>query len=367
MKVAVIVSTYPPYRGGMGNLARDHAEALARAGHDVTVMAPVRSCEIGETDLKCLLLRPFLRYGNAAWAPQLLWRLIGFDAVELHYPFFGGAEAVWLWKRLFGRRKRLTVVYHMDAVGRGFARIVFSWHRRLFLKRILAAADHIVCTSRDYLASSQAGMFANDARLTEIPPGVDTRRFAPVIARAPRSAVFVGGLDRAHYFKGVEILLEAFQSVTAGFPDARLFIVGDGDLRPRYERRAVALGLGDKVRFLGRLGDAEKIEAYRSASFHVLPSIDRSEAFGMVTQEAAVSGLASVVSDLPGVRTTVEEGKTGLIVPPGDAARLAEAMRRLFADPEATGRLGAAARERAVRLYASDRVGRLIVDTVVGT
>lgn len=354
MRVAVVVSTYPPYPGGMGNVAYAHAEALRRAGHDVTVLAP----GIG--------LRPLYRIGNAAVVPQLLWRLIGFDVIELHVPFFGGAEWVWLWKRLFGRGTRLVIMYHMDTVGRGPAAAVFATHRNLFLEPLLKAADRIIVTSRDYLVSSLASYLTEDPRIREVPLWVEAERFTPDPSkRDVKTAIFVGGLDSAHYFKGVDILLEAFSKTLASVPDARLVIVGDGDLRGTYERRAKELGLAGNVRFAGKAPDAELRDLYIRSLFHVLPSVDRSEAFGLVTLEAAASGIPSVVSDLPGVRAVVEQGKTGLIVPPGDASALSEAMTGLFLDPDRAAGMGAAARERVLARYARRQVETLLVEAVL--
>jgi glycosyltransferase involved in cell wall biosynthesis len=344
MRIAVVVSTFPPYKGGMGNVARFHADALRAAGHDVTVFAP----DLGA--------RPLFRIGNAACIPQLWWKLRGFEAVELHYPFFGGAEWVWLWKKTFGRRTKLVVMYHMDTVGRGAIGLVFRLYRAVFLKRVLAAADAIVTASRDYLGSSQAAAFAVDPRVVEIPLAADAAKFHPAVARDPNRALFVGGLDRAHYFKGVDILLEAFARAAADVAEARLTIIGDGDLRPKYEARAKLLGVEDRVEFAGALDDASLADRYRSAAFLVLPSIDRSEAFGLVTVEAALSGTPAVVSDLPGVRGVIEDGRTGLLTEPGNAAALSEAMRALFLDPALAAEMGRAARARALERYASEAV-----------
>lgn len=352
MRVAVVVSTYPPYRGGMGNAAAAHAAALRAAGHEVTVFAPGQD------------RRPLFRLGNSAVAPQLLWQLRGFDAVELHYPYFGGAEWAWLWKRTFGRRARLAVMYHMDAVGKGLSGLVFRLYRALFLKRVLASADAILASSRDYLAASEAGFAVADPRVREAPFGVDVGRFRPAEERARGAVLFVGGLDRAHYFKGLDVLLDAFSRLAPSHPEATLLIAGDGDLRADYEARAASLG--GRVRFLGRVPEAELPALYRSAAIHVLPSVDRSEAFGLVTLEAAASGLPSVVSDLPGVRTVVEEGVTGLRVPPRDAAALVEALGSLLADPDRADAMGQAARERAVNRYAQASADRAVVQAVVG-
>lgn len=356
MRVAVVVSTFPPYPGGMGNAAAAHAEALEAAGHDVTVFSPGRN------------LRPLFRVGNSACAPQLWWRLRGFDAVELHYPFFGGAEWVWLWKIAFGRRARLAVMYHMDAIGSGLFALIFRLYRALFLKRVLAAADVILASSREYLAASQAASVASDPRVSVTPFGVDAARFRPRDGFGPRnrSAIFVGGLDRAHAFKGMTVLLEALAYARKTAPEASLVVVGDGNLRREYERQAAALGLAGRVRFLGRVPDADLPEAYRSAAFHVLPSVDASEAFGIVTVEAAMSGIPSVVSDLPGVRASVEEGVTGFRVPPRDPFALGQAMATLFKDAALCEAMGKAARRRAELRYARGVVDRAVVEAVVG-
>jgi len=254
------------------------------------------------------------------------------------------------------------VMYHMDAVGSGLFGMIFRLYRALLLKPILFSANVVLTASRDYLASSQAAFIARQARVRETPFGVDVARFHPGAARGRNEVLFVGGLDRAHYFKGIHVLLEAFARVAQEHPEAVLLIVGDGDLRAEYEARAASLG--DRVRFIGRVPDADLPDLYRSAAVHVLPSIDRSEAFGLVTLEAAASGVPSIVSDLPGVRAVVEPGVTGLRVPPGAAAALSDAILTLLKDPARAETMGRAARDRAERLYARDKAARAVVEAL---
>lgn len=365
MKIAVVVSTYPPYKGGMGNAARDQAELLRRAGHEVRVFtfAPKR---LNGPRADAVELEPLLRWSDSAVVPTLLTALRGFDVVLLHYPFFGGAEWVWLWKKIFGRQTRLVVYYHMDSVGKGISGLIRRFYHVLFLKPILRAADRILVNSRDYAAASLMSDWADDPKVTELPFAVDVARFSPSSAPpANPTALFVGGLDRAHCFKGVSNLLRAFAGVAWKHPTARLIIAGSGDLRPGYEREARALGVDHRVEFLGNVPDAKLPDVYRRASFHVLPSVDRSEAFGIVTIEAAASGLPSVVSDLPGVRTVVVPETTGLVVPPNDVPALEAALDRLFSDPAATAALGQAARRRAEERYAREVIERTFVEAVV--
>ncbi len=353
MKVAVVVSTFPPYKGGMGNVAADHAAAFRRAGHDAAVFAPGQG------------LHPLFKIGNAACVPGLLWKLRGFDAAELHYPFFGGAEWVWLWKKTFGRRTRLTVLYHMDTVGKGFAARIFSLYRAFFLKAILRAADAIIVTSREYFASSQIAFLKNDPRVREIPLGVDTNFFRPG-GEKKNAILFVGGLDAAHYFKGVPMLIEAFAKIAANAPETELWIVGDGNLRASYETLAAKTGFAGHIRFHGRVSDERLAELYREALIHVLPSVDRSEAFGLVTLAAAASGVPSIVSDLPGVRSLVEPGVTGLVVPPLNVEALADALQTLLSDPDRAAAMGRAARGRAERVYDAKVIDQTVVETVCG-
>ncbi|HLU40167.1 MAG TPA: glycosyltransferase, partial [Planctomycetota bacterium] len=110
--------------------------------------------------------------------------------------------------------------------------------------------------------------------------------------------------------------------------------------------QAVALGLGERARFLGGLADADLPDAYRAADVVVLPSVGRGEAFGLVALEAAACARPVVASDLPGVRTVVREGATGKLVPPGDVGALAEALADLLADAARAQALGTAARTR---------------------
>jgi glycosyltransferase involved in cell wall biosynthesis len=132
----------------------------------------------------------------------------------------------WLWKKLFGRRKKLVVLYHMDTVGRGLVAAVSRSYRAVFLKPIMAAADAIIVTSRDYLESSQIGYLAGDPRVVEVPLTADGSRFSPGPVRIAGHALFVGGLDRAHYFKGLDKLLEAFAALKGGAAEAGLTVVG---------------------------------------------------------------------------------------------------------------------------------------------
>jgi glycosyltransferase involved in cell wall biosynthesis len=159
--------------------------------------------------------------------------------------------------------------------------------------------------------------------------------------------LFVGGMDVAHAFKGVPELLEAI----AGISDAHLLLVGDGALRKRYEDIAAAHGVSDRCHFLGAVSDDQLPEVYRAADVLAFPSTSAAEAFGLVAVEAQACGIPVVASDLPGVRTVVASGETGVLVPPKDVDALRRALSELLSHPEQRHTMGRAARARVLERY----------------
>jgi len=179
-------------------------------------------------------------------------------------------------------------------------------------------------------------------RVVVIHPGVDARRYAPDPA-TPRAArptfLYLGRLKR---YKGVEFAIRAALAARKVRPDITLDICGQGDDRPRLERLAVELGLGDAVRFLGFVSEEEKQRLLRRAWAVVFPS--PKEGWGITNVEAAACGTPALASDSPGLRESVQNRVTGYLVPHGDWRALADRMLALAADPALVERLGRAAR-----------------------
>ena len=156
-----------------------------------------------------------------------------------------------------------------------------------------------------------------------------------------REALFVGNFSQSVEEKAFDVLLEAWARVARKDSLARLVLLGDGDSKP-WRDMADALGLGASVRFAGWAADPS--DYYRRAALFVLPS--RSEGLSNALLEAQSWGLPCAVSDIPGNRAVVDDGVNGLVVPAGDADRLADAIVRLLGDAELRGRLGRAGREK---------------------
>ena len=310
MKIAQVVCAFPPYAGGIGNSAA-RLEQILKTEHEVQTFHPDNT-------------RPLWRYGHGAFIPSLISDLKNFDLIYLHYPFFGGAEIVWLFKILHPKTK-LIVQYHMDVAGLKPLVQILSWPAKLIRSSLLRRADVIVSASLDYIASSQIKNFAahHKNKFVEIPFGVDITPGSPIRSGMTKSdesgmtknILFVGGLDQAHYFKGVNILLRAVTELTN--INWQLNIVGDGNLRAQYEQLAKDLEIDNRVKFLGQISDTELAATRQEADLFVLPSINSNEAFGIVLIEALAAGLPCVASNLPGVRSVFGDNE-GLKARPGD-------------------------------------------------
>jgi glycosyltransferase involved in cell wall biosynthesis len=362
MKIAQIVCAWPPYAGGIGNSAYQIGQLLAEQ-NDVVNYTPTT-------------VKPWLQYGHGAVLGSLLWRLRDCDYIYLHYPFFGTAEIVWLFKLLHKKSPQLIIHYHMDVKNLGLLAKILSLPSRGIRESLLNQADTIVTASLDYIKNSQIKKYylAHPEKFQEIPFAVDLQKYAPkkINQPAPNPIVayaqslvhyvndnfikkhrldllFVGGLDRAHYFKGVEVLLAALAGLTSSA--WRLTVVGEGDQRAAYEQRAADLGLADKIKFTGKLSDEDLIRAYQAADLLLLPSINSNEAFGIVLIEALACGVPVLASDLPGVRSVFANFQEGLLAEPGNAVDLRKKLEFILEHEKLRQDLALAARRLAAKKY----------------
>lgn len=334
MKVVHISCVAPPQIGGIGRVAALEVEALRARGIDAMFIAPSS-------------FPSYWSFGNAAALNYKKLKDVVRDAdvVHLHYPFYGTAGMV-VQLRKRGEIKHLVMTLHMDATAGGLKGWFFDLHRRFMQSRILNAADALLVSSKDYAAHSSFAPWKD--KVIELPFGVDEARFSPQTKQPGRTIVFVGGMDRAHAFKGVDVLLRAFVELPR---DSRLVLGGEGELRAGYEKLAQELGVTDRVEFIGRVSDAELPDVYRRGDVFAFPSTSSAEAFGLVALEAQACGVPVVASDLPGVRTVVEDKVTGLLSPPGDEKELAAHLRLVLENPGMREEFGRAARQRVLEKF----------------
>jgi rhamnosyl/mannosyltransferase len=249
---------------------------------------------------------------------------------------------------LAARPRRLVISLHNDYVRpRTLRRLWWPVHRAT-----LRSARRVITSSQEYAATSSALRGLRRDALAYIPYGVDLVAWArphpdaPTV-RAAYPTPLVVFLGRLCYYKGLEVLIEAARSVPATF-----LILGDGPWRGRLERQADGLR---NVDFLGALGESEAVAHVQAADVFAFPSTARSEAFGLSQLKAMAGGLPVVSSTLPGVAWLNRTGETGLTVPPGDAAALADALTHLLDNPDLRQRFALGARRRAAE-FSSERM-----------
>ena len=341
-----VYKDYFPVLGGIENHVRVLAEAQAGQGQQVTVLVTNTSRRAGTEWLNGVHILKAARLGTLASTPlsvDLARTLRGLrpDLTHLHAPYPVGELAQWL----AGRGRPYVVTYHADPT-RPLQRAVLRLYGPLF-RRLLRGAARVIATSPNYAASSPYLRSAGE-RLAIVPLGVDTERFTPAAERTdrPLTVLFVGAL---RHYKGVDDLLRAL-ALTA--PDARLLVAGEGPRRTDWEALSAALGVSERVTFLGRVDEAALPGLYQSADVFALPANSRAEAFGTVLLEAMASGLPCVTTEVgSGTAYVVQAEQTGLVVAPRDPAGLAAALNRLAREPALRARLGAAGRARAVTLF----------------
>ena len=363
MKIAIVAPVFPPYSGGIGNVAWNNARALQKLGHEIIVLTPDYGQPDIAADFKIIKIKPVLKYGNAAFVPALQKLLCEkFDIIHLHYPFFGGAEVVWKAKR--GSGWKLVLHYHMDVVGAGLLGLIFRLHTKFILPKIIKAADKIIVTSFDYARHSKISKFLkqNPDKFVEVPNGVDIAEFKPkekdyqlekiYNLSNKKIILFVGALDKAHYFKGVNYLLQALAKLGQ---NVKLIIVGGGGLLNHYQMLAKKLQVDGRVIFAGKVSNADLPRHYNAADVVVLPSIDKSEAFGLVLLEGMACGKPVVASDLPGVRTVVDGA--GFTTKPKNAADLAEKIKKILENDELAKKFGEQGRFKVEQKYSWEIIG----------
>lgn len=377
--IAHVTATFPPYWAGTGNVAYHNARLLHERGHEVTVFTAKTSRDSELSfPFRVARLSTLFRVGNAPFTPNLVRKLRDFKLIHLHYPYIFGAELALLASRCY--RIPLVLTYHNRLLEeQPLKRLLFGLYNATAEPLLLRRAAKLLAVREEHFASLHPH---TPVRVEELSNGVDTTVFTPQDKGRARAALglpggvpvalFVGALDQAHRFKNLHGLLEAF----AGVPlqDARLLVVGGGDLRPSLEKRAYTLGLGERVHFLGVRPPHELPAIYSAADVTVLPSTGV-ESFGLVLLESLACATPVIASDLPGVRTLVEDGKKGSaedgerqqtdgqLVPPHDLVALERALSDVLSDPERARCMGLRGRRKVVAHYdwsvVGDRLERL--------
>ena len=365
--------------GGMNVYVRELAGSLARAGVDTRVYVRADSqCDPGRRLLEPGLEVVHLPVGPARAAKEELPGLIdGFaDAVGTDIERLGGVSALhanyWL-SGVAAHRLKHDLGVPLVSTFHTLARVK---HRlgdrepgdRADAEAQIIGCSDVICASNPVEAADLRELYdAPKERIELVSPGVDRAFFSPGDRRGARRALdlddrpvslFVG---RIQPLKGLLVAVEAL--VRSRHRDSLLLVVGgpsgtDGAVEfDRVTARIEDLGLGDRVRIVAPQPHHSLSTYYRAADVCLVPS--RSESFGLVALEAAACGTPVIATAVGGLRSLVEHGRTGLLVPDRDPSHWADALDHLFDEPALRASMGVAGAALAGRFNWSTTAARL--------
>ncbi len=368
MKVLHLGKYYPPEPGGIEYVLKHLIESTSAAFSNYAIVADRAARHWEETGPGYTIFHR--RAVATLFFTPVMPGLFSFlhamrkkhavDCIVLHVPNPMTTLALFVSALFAPLREKIVVFYHADILLESpWLRFVYVFFR-LVERRILSRADRIVATSPNMLAAS--GVLRSYGGKVAVVPlmvpdewcriAADEIREADVIREAADEPIilFVGRLIP---YKDLDTLLEAVPLV----PRGSFLIVGDGPLEGTLKRKAAALGVNGRVRFVGRVPRLKPY--YMACDILVLPSNSSLEAFGLVQLEAMSFGKPVVTSDLPtGVTYANLDGRTGLTFPVGDSGKLGAALNRLIEDEPLRKRLGEQARERVRAEFLASAVGR---------
>jgi rhamnosyl/mannosyltransferase len=364
LRVLHLGKFYPPHPGGMETHLQALCGELKRAVEvEVIVAGEGRETICEEVDgVRVSRLGTTMNFAAAPVCPQMVRRVreSRADIVHLHWP---NPTAV-LAYLMSGHRGHLVFTYHSDIIRQRILRKPFWPILTIALKRARA----IIATSPDYVQTSTVLQKFRE-RCRVIPFGIPLEQFDQPNAievsklRRQYGARLVLTVGRLVYYKGFQYLIRAMREV-----DGHLLIVGHGPVRDELEREARAAGVSERVTFLGDMPDVRPY--YHAANVFVLPSIARSEAFGIVQLEAMACAKPVVNTSLAsGVPFVSPGGLTGLTVTPADAHALAQAINTLLDNPALSAGYGQAGRRRVEQEFSLEVMTRRtlkVYEEVVG-
>jgi glycosyltransferase involved in cell wall biosynthesis len=316
-----------PWAGGAEVFLHEVARRWVRWGHRVTWLCGRHPTQPPEGQLEGIdvVRRGGMYSVYPAAAVHYLSRLRGgFDVL------LDSANGIPFFTPLFSATPKVALVHHVHR------EVFFSelpWHlaflgnmlERVGMPMAYRHTPFIAVSDSTRQALVEIGVPAD--RVSVIHNGVDTSRYRPGAKSPTPLLVFVGRLRR---YKSVGVAIRALPDLLRAVPDARLSIVGSGPMAGALRDLAEELGVADQVRFHGFASEADKIELLQQAHLAVHPSLK--EGWGLTVLEANACGTPVVAADVPGLRDSVRDGDTGVLVPHGDPAAMAREVAALLLD-----------------------------------
>ncbi len=366
MKIAQLSPYFYPHLGGVESHVLELSKHLIDLGHEVFVV----TTQLEGTDPEGIVegvpvkrVEPLTIFLSTPIVPGVRDVLSKeeYDILHSHSPpplmsFFGVRSA---------KKKDVPFIltYHCDLeIPHTYGPFIVNLYQRTFGTYTVSRADKIVTTTPSYGATSKA-VWHREADI--IPNAVDEERFHPSNDGSKvreklglEDETLITYVGRIVYHKGLEYFVRAAKYLEE--ENVQFLLIGTGDFRTELENIIEREGIEDKVMFAGRVSNEELPNYYAATDIFVLPSVSRLEAFGIVALEAMASCVPVIVSDIPGVRDVIDEGKHGLLTEPMNSEDLAGKIRTLIENPDMADRMGKNGRKRVEEKFTWSKVAKEI-------
>ena len=232
--------------------------------------------------------------------------------------------------KILGRKVLLS--YHAHLNPKNWLKMVIADFDRFISKYIF---DFLIVTSENY--KEKVKKFFPEKRIKIIPLLLEDCFFQyqktkeecrkELGINKEKVVLFIGRLDKHHYYKGVDVLIKVAKLLPEGI---KIIIVGDGDKRKDYEKMVLDFGVGKRIEFVGEMEQENLMKYYCASDIFALPSTSDSEGFGFVLLEAMALGLPVITTNVVGSAKIIKEKKAGLIIPANNPKALSQTIQNLL-------------------------------------
>jgi rhamnosyl/mannosyltransferase len=353
MKVLQINKLYCPWVGGVEKIVQQISEGLnSKNDIEIEVLCCNPKGKFKEEIINGVKVHRASSLGIVLGMPisfdffKLFKNIfLKFDIIDIHHPFPIASLAYFI----FNPKVKTVVHYHSDIVRQ---KVLL----RPAISHTLKRADKIIVSSPNIIESSPY-LEGVKQKCEIIPFGVDPNNFRSgseekikkIKEKYGKFILFVG---RLNYYKGVEYLIDAMKDI-----ESKLVIIGSGSLEKELKNKVKKLKISEKIFFLSALKNEDLVNFYRASDLLVLPSIFRSEAFGIVLIEAMAYGKPVISTDLgTGTSFINKDGITGFVVPPKDSKSLSSAIKKIITDDKKAKELGKNAFNRVKEEFSLEKM-----------
>lgn len=378
MKVLHIGKYFQPRHGGIETFMSNLMEEQVSHGLDVSALIHADKLQSKEGNYNWKNCRIFeaKSYGQILFAPVSplyplklfkVLRQLKPEIVHVHMP---NLSAIWclLFSFIF-RKSHIIIHWHSDVLGASPNKLVRAFYPiyRILLERpLLICASRVLVTSPDYLASSIPLSQFTD-KCTVIPLGIKLSEPRIEIDSSDNTALEalkIVMIGRLTYYKNHELVLKALKLLKSRGKRFRLTLIGEGELKKRLETYITENDLKNEVKILGSVADNVKSDILDKSNVLLLPSLERTEAFGMVLLEAAVHGKAVMVGrvDGSGMNYVIDNGNAGYYCDPHNPDELASVLEEMVKNNRKTFEKASRLQERLYRNFDIKFVAKKIIE-----